>query len=189
MNLQPWRLLPLLAALSAGCQPKIGDSCTQNTDCSADGTRFCEPNMPDGYCTIFNCEPNTCPDEAVCVAYQSVLSTKPECADQLDQRLERTFCMRNCSSNGDCRAGYACIDLGVPNPWGAVVVDGYSPNTKVCTVALTALASEPEPGSAEVCSPPVDASFPPVLDAAPDGFVEVPDAASRDAGLDARAHR
>jgi hypothetical protein len=57
------------------------------------------------------------------------------CADlQTTSRLQRTFCMRECESDGDCRSGYACIDMGQPgNPYGAVVVEG-SGSGKVCAV-------------------------------------------------------
>src|ERR1700742_4287558 len=103
-----------LVLLLGGCQPNIGDACTQHTDCSATGNRLCEPNLPGGYCTIFNCEPHSCPDEAACVAYGVAPSVNRLCAVQQEQRLERTFCMRRCSGDGDCRAGYACVDLSPP---------------------------------------------------------------------------
>jgi hypothetical protein len=163
-----------LSVLALGCQPNIGDSCKLHTDCSATGNRLCEPNLPGGYCTIFNCEPDSCPSEAACVAFGVAPSTKPECAVEQQQRLERTFCMERCSSDSTCRSGYACIDLGStkaggPNVWNAAVIDGDR-GTKVCTVPVShaaqiATMSAVSGASDEVCSPPLDASFPPVPDA------------------------
>ncbi len=171
----------VLAVLALGCQPSIGDPCKLHTDCSATGNRLCEPNLPGGYCTIFNCEPDSCPSEAACVAFGVAPSTKPECAVTQQQRLERTFCMARCSSNSSCRGGYACVDLSATsnddNPWGAVILD-KDRGSQVCTVpvsgpALAATLVAQMSASDEVCSPPLDASFPPV----PDSGVH------RDAGL------
>src|SRR5882757_1337789 len=77
-----------LVVLVAACQPNIGDSCATHANCSATGGRLCEPNFPGGYCTVFNCEPGTCPDEAVCIAYGAVLSPRTACADPAQDRLE-----------------------------------------------------------------------------------------------------
>ena len=86
-------VFPLATLLvSAGCAPKIGKSCTSSTDCSQLGDRLCDTTQPDGYCTIFNCEPDTCP-EAVCVGFDSQID--PACgATQASQasRFERTDC-------------------------------------------------------------------------------------------------
>lgn len=157
-----------VSALTFGCTPSIGDSCKLHTDCSATGDRLCEPNLPGGYCTISNCEQDSCPSEAACVAFGVAPSTNPECADTQQQRLERTYCMARCSSDGDCRtsSGYSCVDLGQPNVWGAAVVD-TDRGTKICTVKPTAAAAAATKSflassSDQVCLPPVDASFPPV---------------------------
>ena len=58
-----------LFATVLGCSPKIGDECATALDCSALGDRLCDTTQPGGYCTIFNCEPDTCPEEAACVAF------------------------------------------------------------------------------------------------------------------------
>ena len=109
--------LPLfaLAAILLGCTPQIGDDCTLSTDCSQLGDRLCDTSQPDGYCTVFNCEPDSCPN-AICVAFQPTLD--PTCglanAGQWP-RLQRTFCLAQCGSPGtpgDCRSdGYECVDL------------------------------------------------------------------------------
>src|SRR4051794_9134146 len=133
-----WALVMCLAAL-AGCSPKIGDKCTISTDCSVQGDRLCDPTQPGGYCTIFNCEPNKCPDEAVCVAFN-----EPSCSSPaLSRRFQRTFCMAVCESDNDCRAGYFCLDtLGDPF---RQVVDVSPQSTRICT-ARSSSSSPTMPG-------------------------------------------
>jgi hypothetical protein len=184
-SIREWSFVACLLAF--GCTPSIGDACKLHTDCSATGDRICEPNLPGGYCTIFNCEPDKCPDDAACVAFGAALSTKPECASQQSQRLERTFCMKTCSSPGDCRGGYACVSLEHPadqttNPWGATVLDPDR-GTSICMAPLSSKAiSETkiarEAGSPQVCEP--QPPLPPPPDAAPpakDGSSSIRDAA------------
>src|SRR5690242_10057186 len=104
MRLGRWAYLGLLLTGlggAAGCSPKIGDKCSVSTDCSQVGDRLCDPTQPGGYCTIFNCEPDRCPDEAVCVAFNEISCSSPS----LSRRFQRTFCMLHCNSNNDCRDG------------------------------------------------------------------------------------
>ena len=121
-------------AFAVSCSPKIGDGCANSNDCSANGNRLCDTTQRGGYCTIFNCDPTSCPnDEAICVQFGGVLSTVGSCPDpQRPAPQSRTFCMQKCSNNGDCRGGYRCIDLGASNPWGAAVVERNPSTTKVC---------------------------------------------------------
>lgn len=123
-----------LSLLVFGCAPEIGDACTTSNDCSANGDRLCDTTQRGGYCTIFNCDPTSCPDdEAICVQFGAVLSTVGMCPNpQHPSPQSRTFCMKSCSNNGDCRGGYRCMDLGKDNPWGAVVVEKDPSTTKVC---------------------------------------------------------
>lgn len=139
-----------LALAGAGCRPEIGDECTLSTDCSASGDRLCDTTQPGGYCTIFNCEPEGCPEEAHCVAFGLSTSEARGCADpQGNARLRRTFCLRSCGRNDDCRSGYVCAEVSGPDdPWGAEVVDRGG--GKVCLVAASGVAPEPEAGTA-VC--------------------------------------
>src|SRR6187399_622417 len=118
----------------AGCAPNIGDGCANSNDCSANGDRLCDTTQRGGYCTIFNCDPTSCPDdESVCIQFGGVLSTVGSCPDpQRPSPQSRTFCMARCKNNADCRGGYRCTDLGKPNPWGASIVDSSPPTTKVC---------------------------------------------------------
>lgn len=151
-------LLPFLgfvSSLAFGCQVEIGDECTTAADCSQEEPRLCltEPleGFPGGYCTIFNCEPGTCPAEAVCVGYRTSLSDTDECSGaSSDSRLQRTFCMRSCGGSGDCRSGYSCVDLAGPDPWGAEVLESPGKNTRVCAIAYSG-PELPEDRPSEVC--------------------------------------
>jgi len=180
-----WACLLLLIAALAGCQPAIGDDCQLSTDCSAAGDRLCDTTQPGGYCTVFNCEPGTCPEDSICVAYGSRPSTASGCHDpQGGSRFQRAFCLARCDEDGDCRSGYACIDLSKRNPWGAVVVEpGASRgevNGKVCVVPFSA-QPVPEDGNVGVCVGP---------DAAPDAPPWTPggsDSGASDAGDAAEA--
>ncbi len=144
-----------LSALALGlsaCSPTIGASCTQSTDCSSQGNRVCDNSQPDGYCTVFGCADNSCPDHAVCLTFAVAL---PGCAYndyEAPARTMRTLCLQHCQSDSDCRAseGYVCIDpRGAP--FSARILDDNQ-NQKVCVVAITPVdAGQPDGGSA-ICS-------------------------------------
>ncbi len=143
-------VISLFAALCA-CTPEIGDECSTSVDCSQQGDRLCDITQPNGYCTVFNCEPDTCPeDDGVCVAFSYELD--PVCKELDDgrwSRFERTFCMKQCEDDGDCRSGYTCMD---PRERSAIVVDQNPLSMKVCLVS----ASTPLPlvsGAQGVCGP------------------------------------
>ncbi|MCB9595566.1 MAG: hypothetical protein H6719_22790 [Sandaracinaceae bacterium] len=89
-----------LVALAPGCSPSIGDSCSTGFNCSINGERTCDLARPNGACTVFSCEADTCPDDAVCVRW------RPE-----PSRLTFTACMRRCENDGNCRVdeGYRCL--------------------------------------------------------------------------------
>jgi uncharacterized membrane protein YgcG len=156
----------VVAALALGCTPKIGDSCTVSTNCSAAGDRLCDITQPGGYCTIFNCEPGTCPTDSVCINFGTALSAAAGCTpSQGNSPYQRSFCMASCASDGDCRAGYACLNLtghfnpmtGQPtttlNQLGAVLAES-SGSGKVCAVKLLDYSAElsvPPKNSNEVC--------------------------------------
>lgn len=136
-----------LAALLVGCQPKIGDSCSQSTDCSIRGDRTCDTSQPGGYCTVQSCRTG-CPDNAACVAFGTAV---PGCAYDdwhAPARSTRSLCLRACTApapdpdagdagtappRGDCRFGYVCVDPRTA-PWrGRPLDDG--PIRKVCVPA------------------------------------------------------
>ncbi len=141
--------------LGAGCAPKIGKACTLSTDCSQLGDRLCDTTQPQGYCTIFNCEPDTCP-EAVCVGFDSQID--PACGGtQASQasRFERTFCMKGCNDDSDCRDGYRCQE---PKALSAAIVDLKLPSTTgICIAGVQAfshcgIAGIPCAKDADCCS-------------------------------------
>lgn len=122
-----FRALPLwllastfLASAAVGCAPRIGDGCASQTNCSINGDRVCDVTQPGGYCTVFDCSPDTCPDDAVCVRFE------PD-----TPRLSRNVCMRRCNGDGDCRTdrGYRCVgesDGELRGDGGVVEGDGGS---------------------------------------------------------------
>jgi len=140
------------AALALGCQPQIGDECQTSVDCSQGGERLCDITQPGGYCTIFNCEPNTCPEDSACIAFGAQLSGASACssADGLS-RFTRSFCMRTCGSNDDCRGGYTCADV-TGTPWHGLAVDRGRAR-RVCIVPPVG-DEVPASRPAEVCDGP-----------------------------------
>jgi hypothetical protein len=155
----------------AGCTPEIGDRCVLSTDCSIRGDRLCDTSQPGGYCTQFNCSPGSCADDATCVLFNAAL---PGCGlDDRDgrggSRIARSFCVAECSSDADCRAGYMCADARM-QPWNGTVLEGNQ-NRLGCLVrplegdgdgGPVTSSAEPPP----VCSPvgpdvpEIDASAP-----------------------------
>jgi hypothetical protein len=82
-----------------GCAPKLGDACNNRADCSVNNDRDCDLAQPGGYCTIANCEPNSCGEDGVCVRF------KPD-----EPRLSANWCMATCGNTGDCdRDRYVCL--------------------------------------------------------------------------------
>jgi len=124
-------VLAALAALAAlplgGCTPTIGDKCTLSTDCSIRGDRVCDTSQPDGYCTVPACRGDGCPDKAACILFRGSV---PGCAydDRTTARTGRTFCMKTCSSDSDCRDGYVCRDPRSA-PWKAIIQDDVQEQT------------------------------------------------------------
>jgi hypothetical protein len=123
-----------LLGLSAGaCKKVIGDSCSASTDCSANGDRQCDVSEANGYCTIQGCDPNGCPDDALCVGF-----------DAHAPRLERRFCMAGCAVDDDCRTPeYRCVRpdpracVNTANATG-ILPDGRSCNVLIDTVSRAA---------------------------------------------------
>jgi hypothetical protein len=115
------------------CQPKIGDDCVGSIDCSQQGDRLCDTSQPDGYCTAFNCQPDNCPEEAVCVGFG--LELDPACVqesyDPRFPRFERTFCLLACEEDSDCRDGYRCAPPSDRRA-ASIDVDNELAGSKVC---------------------------------------------------------
>jgi hypothetical protein len=174
-------LLAGLSAATAGCTPHIGDKCVVNTDCSISNTRQCDTSQPTGYCTVFNCAPNTCPDNAACVLFQASVPGCPLDDYSAPSRTGRTFCMETCNSDSDCRQGdgYHCADP-TGAPWSAQIVDDAQ-GRRVC------ILPSDSPGGATVGAP-VCPGTPPNADAGraePDAAAESGAEAGVDAGADA----
>jgi hypothetical protein len=83
--------------IASGCAPKLGDDCETTFECSANNTRFCDRSQPGGYCTILDCQPESCGGEGYCVRFN------PQ-----EPRISRDWCMAKCGDNGDCRDDYVC---------------------------------------------------------------------------------
>lgn len=141
----------LSSTLAVGCGRQIGSPCVLSTDCSALSDRICDYTQPDGYCTVFNCEPDTCPDGTACVGFDAQLDAA--CGTELNKiraaRFERTFCVKPCQRDGDCRSQYQCVS---PEERSADIVDlknasgvAYTASTKsqqkVCMVRKASGAS------------------------------------------------
>jgi hypothetical protein len=168
-----------LPVAAAGCAPKIGDKCVLSTDCSTQGTLVCDTSQPAGYCTQLNCTNGSCPNDAVCVLFQSSV---PGCAYddyQSPSRTGRSFCMAHCGENSDCRQsdGYICQDP-TSQPWNASILDNNQAQ-RVCIVAPSPLSPDASDPGAAVCMT--------YADAAPDAPVDGGDASEPDAegGVDA----
>ena len=132
-------MLALLVALTAGCRAEIGDSCVASADCSPQGDRLCDTSQPEGYCTVFSCEPDTCAEEAVCVGFG--LTLDPACevvgTDPRWKRFQRTFCMYACESDDDCREGYACA-IPTDRNGESIDIENELAESRVCFVASAA---------------------------------------------------
>lgn len=149
------RLALALASLSLGCQPRIGDDCNTNQQCSGETQRLCDTSQSGGYCTVLNCSPTSCPSgEAVCVLFNSALSPLPACQSSTrPSPYARSMCMKYCDDDADCREGYACVDVSGKDPWAAEIVSSNTSRKKICIVPPV---SEPLPPDreTEVCRGP-----------------------------------
>jgi serine protease len=88
----------VLASLSVGCGPTIGDPCTTNSECGPGVLCLNKDFSPGGYCTI-SCKADDtaasiCPTGSTCVR------------DALAKNS--AACFRTCLRQTDCRAGYSC---------------------------------------------------------------------------------
>lgn len=129
-------LLMVAAGVSglAACGKEIGDACVLAQDCSPNGDRICADPEPvgtrGGYCTVQGCDVSTCPGSSVCVRFFTGNFTNKVCDhDPANPKLcsfdelcalndhcvprssEIRFCMKTCSSDGDCRDQYECRDV------------------------------------------------------------------------------
>ncbi len=139
--------------------------------------------MPNGYCTIFNCQPNLCPSGSGCAETNASILGCDYDDRHAPSRLSRQMCLKLCSQNTDCRLdeGYACI---APKQYGILVLDNDQ-TEKFCLPFTTLnLADAADDGQAPVCS--VNGPDAAAFDAAPgfqgDGGVDASDASDAGAG-------
>lgn len=125
----------LVSLVCFGCSKKIGDPCTLSADCGIQNNRQCDTAQLGGYCTQIGCTADGCPKEAACFLFQPRLSG---CAydDREPARTSRSFCMRSCRSDSNCRNGYVCEDV-TQDPWRAVLLDVEELKPKACIVPAT----------------------------------------------------
>ena len=130
--ISPLPLGLLLGLLLAACSAEIGDDCSFDADCSQNLDRNCDSSQPGGYCLIIGCAPDECPHEAVCVEYTTPcpIGTSDESCQRMLPNRGRTYCVKHCKSEGDCRSNYQCIE---PEEASAGIIDFDTNRTKICT--------------------------------------------------------
>ena len=136
-------LLGLAAA--GGCKQHIGDKCNSSTDCSVTGERQCDLSQPGGYCTVFSCDPDTCP-EGACVEWRFIPS-----------RTAETWCMKTCDTTDNCRLQYSCVFPGEITTEGTfdpnlpsdervariIDLETFKAEAKICVALASDLLAEP----------------------------------------------
>jgi hypothetical protein len=176
----------VLAVLAVGCTPHIGGSCTLNTDCSIDNSKQCDNAQAGGYCTVFNCSPNTCPDNAVCVELQANVPGCPYDDYASPSRSGRSMCLKSCNHDSDCRQGegYVCRSMmDIRNSGIEAVILDDNQSQKVCVLPAEADGGTGNlANAASVCpgSPLPEAGVIPTNDSG-----AAPSEAGADAGSDA----
>ncbi len=85
---------------------RLGDPCTSPADCEGDIciVDLLFPGFDDGYCSQTGCDaadPDACAPDGVCLDFGS--SSFP------------TLCVKTCTSDTDCRTGYACVGMCIPD--------------------------------------------------------------------------
>lgn len=122
----------LVTALALGlmgqtaCKDKIGDSCDFNVDCSTRGDRLCDLSSPGGYCTMENCNSDSCPSEAVCIAFYPVaflnhpcdpdLEDQPDCEDDPEKPAYDPWCNK-CTPDERCIQSGFCASKASARRW------------------------------------------------------------------------
>lgn len=100
------RRLVLVVLLLMGCGEAatgVGSRCTDGNECELRSTSACVVSWPDGYCTEFACTVGSCPDGARCVSGITFPGVPFD-----------AFCLDACAVETDCRDGYRCVDVSLP---------------------------------------------------------------------------
>ncbi|MGB3049499.1 MAG: hypothetical protein WBB42_00785 [Polyangiales bacterium] len=144
--------ISLLAFLAlSGCKQHIGDACGNSVDCSVTGERQCDLSQPGGYCTVFACNADTCP-EGACVEWRFIPS-----------RTAETWCMKTCDNTSNCRLDYSCVF-----PENITQSGGFSENLPVEERVARIIDLDLFKAEAKICvalTPELDAGMEPELDA------------------------
>jgi hypothetical protein len=112
--------------------------------------RNCDHSQPGGYCLIIGCSPDECPSESLCVEFTTPcpvgegygepgVDIGAEMAAVNDAGVDkcriispnrgRTYCLRHCRKNSDCRSKYQCVE---PKILSASILDFDTKRTKIC---------------------------------------------------------
>ena len=124
-----------MVSLLYACTSEIGDECQYDNECSPSLDRNCDRTQPGGYCLIIGCGPDECPPEAACVEYTTPCPNGEEYEGdsqkcwQLKSNRTRTYCLKHCKKNSDCRGGYECQKV---EKNAAVVIDFKHEREKIC---------------------------------------------------------
>jgi hypothetical protein len=143
--------LLLCGALLGGCAPQVGSQCVLNTDCGTSGSLLCDNSQPGGYCTQFNCSENSCPNQAACVEFLASLPGCPYDDYRSPARTGRTFCLKHCQQDSDCRDMYICSNP-TQAPWYGAILDDNQ-NERVCIVSPDQPLVSIDASGTNVCSP------------------------------------
>ena len=102
------RRLALLALFAlAGCgdvaSKAVGSPCEDGDGCELRSNTACVLTWPEGYCTEVDCSVGSCPAGARCVTGLTFPSVAID-----------AFCLATCRTEADCRDGYRCVDVSLP---------------------------------------------------------------------------
>jgi hypothetical protein len=84
----------VVVVVLSGCGPVIGDPCTVASECGK-GVCLTAPFAPGGLCSLMcTVDGAACPAGSTCVTHAISADT--------------AGCMKSCTADADCRAGYVC---------------------------------------------------------------------------------
>jgi len=135
-----------MGLLVAACANEIGDECDYDYDCSPNMERTCDLGQPGGYCLIIGCEPNSCPEESICVEFVTPCpegTGNPEIdeekCEQIEPNRSRKYCLKHCGSDGDCRSEYECVEVAQLR---GTVIDTGTSKSEVCVPEVSETSDE-----------------------------------------------